>query len=92
MPPDPFSVAPACTSGKMWTGGTDGSGSMQPGVYACINCHKSSGGEAPQFKIAGTLYPTAHEPDQCNGVNDDTDGAAGGDHRRQRQHHPDHAQ
>jgi hypothetical protein len=73
-PPDPFSVAPTCTSGKTWTGGTEGSGSMQPGV-ACINCHKSSGGEAPQFTIAGTLYPTAHEPDQCNGANGTTDGA-----------------
>jgi hypothetical protein len=73
-PPDPFSVAPTCTSGKTWTGGTDGSGSMQPGV-ACINCHQSSGGEAPKFTIAGTLYPTAHEPDQCNGANGTTDGA-----------------
>jgi mono/diheme cytochrome c family protein len=73
-PPDPFSAAPTCTSGKMWTGGTNGSSSMQPGV-ACINCHKSTGGEAPTFTIAGTLYPTAHEPDQCNGVNGTTDGA-----------------
>jgi len=72
-PPDPFSVAPTCTSGKTWTGGTNGSGSMQPGV-ACINCHKSSG-EAPRFTIAGTLYPTAHEPNQCNGVNGSTAGA-----------------
>jgi len=72
-PPDPFSVAPTCTSGKSWTGNTEGSGSMQPGV-ACINCHKSSG-EAPQFTIAGTLYPTAHEPDQCDGVNGGTAGA-----------------
>ena len=41
---------------------------MQPGV-ACISCHASSGGEAPQFTIAGTLYPTGHEPNQCNGAN-----------------------
>jgi mono/diheme cytochrome c family protein len=74
LPPDPFAVAPTCTSGKTWTGGTNGSGSMQPGV-ACINCHKSTGGEAPTFTIAGTLYPTAHEPDQCNGVNGTTAGA-----------------
>lgn len=73
-PPDPFSVAATCTSGKSWTGGTDGSGSMQPGV-ACINCHNSSGGEAPRFTIAGTLYPTAHEPNQCNGVNGSPAGA-----------------
>ena len=74
LPPDPFSVAPTCTSGKSWPGGSDGSGSMQPGV-ACINCHNSSGGEAPRFTIAGTLYPTAHEPDQCDGVNGSTAGA-----------------
>jgi len=71
--PDPFSVAPTCTSGTTWTGGTEGSKSMQPGV-ACISCHASSGGEAPQFTIAGTLYPTGHEPNQCNGANG-TDGA-----------------
>ena len=71
--PDPFSVAPTCTSGKSWTGGTNGSNSMQPGV-ACISCHASTGGEAPLFTIAGTLYPTGHEPDQCNGANG-TDGA-----------------
>jgi hypothetical protein len=42
---------------------------MNPGL-ACIACHRSGGGEeAPNFAIAGTLYPTAHEPDRCNGVN-----------------------
>jgi hypothetical protein len=66
--PDPFSVAPTCTSNTTWTRGTSGSGSMEPGM-ACINCHASSGGEAPRFTIAGTVYPTAHEPDLCNGAN-----------------------
>jgi hypothetical protein len=74
LPPDPFAAAPTCTSGKSWTGGSEGSGSMQPGV-ACIHCHASSGGEAPSFTIAGTLYPTAHEPDLCDGANGSTDGA-----------------
>jgi len=67
-PPDPFSVAPTCTSGTTWKGGNEGSSSMNPGL-ACISCHKSSGGEAPTFSVAGTLYPTAHEPDLCNGFN-----------------------
>jgi len=71
--PDPFSVPPTCTSNTTWTRGTSGSGSMEPGM-ACISCHASSGGEAPGFTIAGTLYPTAHEPDLCNGANG-TDGA-----------------
>jgi hypothetical protein len=37
---------------------------MQPGV-ACIACH--SKGEGPLFALGGTVYPTAHEPDNCNG-------------------------
>ena len=62
---DPFSVAAQCTSKVMWNGGNQGSASMNPGM-ACINCH--SKGEGPGFSIAGTLYPTGHEPDRCNGV------------------------
>jgi hypothetical protein len=58
----------------MWTGGNQGSASMNPG-RACINCHATTGGEAPTFAIAGTLYPTGHEPDLCNGVNGGTAGA-----------------
>jgi hypothetical protein len=39
---------------------------MQPGM-ACIDCHMKSGGEAPLFALGGTVYPSAHEPDACNG-------------------------
>ena len=42
---------------------------MNPG-RACIACH--SMGRGPAFALAGTLYPTAHEPDLCNGVNGTT--------------------
>ena len=66
-PPDPLNAPPTCTSKTNWTGGTDGSGSMEPG-QSCISCHARSGGEAPTFVIAGTLYPTGHEPDNCNGT------------------------
>jgi mono/diheme cytochrome c family protein len=74
--PDPFSVTARCTSNTFWTGGNDGSASMNPG-RACIACHRNGGGEddeneAPLFAIAGTVYPTAHEPDLCNGVNGTT--------------------
>jgi mono/diheme cytochrome c family protein len=67
-PNDPLNTPATCTSKKTYGGGTDGGGSMYPG-RACISCHGSSGGEAPRFVIAGTLYPTGHEPDSCNGVN-----------------------
>ncbi len=59
-------TAAVCTSGVYFTGG-EGS-QMNPG-YACIQCHAQSGGEAPIFAIAGTAYPTLHEPDNCDGEN-----------------------
>jgi hypothetical protein len=50
-------VAAVCTSNKMWTSGngTD----MRPG-NDCASCHS--------FTIAGTVYPTVHEPNNCNGT------------------------
>jgi hypothetical protein len=64
---DPFSVAPTCTSMTTWRGGTEGSALMEPGM-TCVSCHATTGGEAPRFAVAGTVYPTAHEPDLCNGA------------------------
>jgi hypothetical protein len=71
LPMGPCSAAGAntptvCTSGNTWTGGDDGSSRMHPGM-ACISCHSQTGGEAPLFALAGTVYPTAHEPDDCYG-------------------------
>ena len=63
-PPDPLGAAPTCTSGSTWTGGTRGSSDMEPG-RACITCHQLQGG--PSFNVGGTVYPTGHEPDDCNG-------------------------
>jgi hypothetical protein len=62
--------ASVCTSMVTWTRGNDGSGDMNPGM-ACNDCHARNGGvEAPPiFSIAGTVYPTAHEPDLCYGAN-----------------------
>jgi nitrate/TMAO reductase-like tetraheme cytochrome c subunit len=60
---DPLGAAPTCTSMTSWTNGNRGSASMNPGM-ACISCHSS--GEGPAFNIAGTVYPTGHEPDRCN--------------------------
>jgi len=70
-PPDPLNAPPTCTSKTTWNQGTNGSASMEPG-QTCISCHAGTGGEAPQYVIAGTLYPTGHEPDNCNGVNGTT--------------------
>jgi hypothetical protein len=60
------SGGPVCTSGKTWTRGNIGSELMRPGD-TCISCHAGATG-APTFVIAGTVYPTLHEPLLCNGL------------------------
>jgi cytochrome c5 len=60
----PLPALEGCTSGQAWTGGDNGSPIMHPG-RACNACHQELGG--PNLKIAGTIYPSAHEPDDCNG-------------------------
>jgi hypothetical protein len=62
---DPLLAMPICSSMTSWSSGNEGSASMNPGM-PCISCHKNSGGEGPTFSIAGTVYPTGHEPDRCN--------------------------
>ena len=62
--PDPLDAAPTCTSSTYWTSGTRKSPDMEPG-HACISCHTQQGG--PTFSVAGTVFPTGHEPDDCNG-------------------------
>jgi hypothetical protein len=38
---------------------------MEPGA-GCQGCHV--GGEAQAYQFMGTVYPTLHEPDRCNGA------------------------
>ncbi len=70
---DPFSAPPICTSGTSWNRGNRESPKMNPGK-ACIACHQTNR-EAPRFLAAGTVYPTAHEPDLCNAPSDVVAGA-----------------
>jgi hypothetical protein len=76
LAPDPFAAPAKCTSGR--TGTTDGSDLMNPG-QACVSCHATPSGEAgeddededeggPLLAFAGTVYPSAHEPNNCMGV------------------------
>lgn len=57
-------VVAKCTSGQTWAGGNTGSALMNPGE-ACSACHQVMGG--PNLRIAGTIYPTLREPNDCNG-------------------------
>lgn len=65
-PSDEPSPDVLCTSGILWTQGNQPSTRMRPGL-ACIECHVATPG-APVFSIAGTVFPTAHEPDDCLGA------------------------
>lgn len=72
--PDPVDAAiyntpVQCSSGTHWTQGDSKSDKMKPG-YACRACHAVGGSASGKsFDVSGTVYATAHEPDDCNGVN-----------------------
>lgn len=61
---DAGTSASRCTSGKTWAGGNTGSPLMHPGA-GCNACHQVMGG--PNLRIAGTVFPTLHEPNDCDG-------------------------
>ena len=60
-----YNTPTVCTSKTTWNQGNKGSAQMRPGG-ACITCHTMRGG--PAYTVAGTVYPTAHEPNDCNGA------------------------
>jgi len=70
LPPDntDYATPVQCTSATQWTQGNHGSADMQPGS-ACRSCHVVGGSAGSKsWDIAGTVYATAHEPDDCNGA------------------------
>lgn len=62
--PDPFAGPHVCTSNSTYASGKGSA--MEPGK-ACIACHKQKGVYDALYTFAGTVYPTAHEPDRCYG-------------------------
>ena len=67
--PDPLFTGPdTCTTGMMWTGGNRESPLMRPGG-ACIDCHTTMR-EGPRrpLTLAGTVYSSGREIDDCNGI------------------------
>lgn len=63
---DPFATPSMCSSRVRWFLGDHGSLLMHPG-RACIACHTSMA-RGPVLTLAGTVYPSAHEPDDCYGA------------------------
>lgn len=80
----PGPIELTCTSDSWWTRGDHGSKKMTPG-RACIACHMGQPlktlddheddddqgeDDGPLFSFAGTVYPVAHDADDCNGLSD----------------------
>ncbi len=68
----PYAGPLRCTSGVFLDPNAPATEEMTPG-RACNACHAdenaSSGeNEAPIYAFAGTVYPSAHEPDDCVGA------------------------
>jgi hypothetical protein len=66
---DPFSGPAVCTSGLTRSINESEGPDMGPG-RACVSCHADANvtggeGDAPIFAFAGTVYPSAHEPEDC---------------------------
>lgn len=55
-----------CSSNVYWKDMDTGSELMHPGGK-CNTCHNMNT-KSPNFSLAGTVYPTSHEPDECNGI------------------------
>ena len=62
---DPFAAAPTCTERDLQRERGGHRRADAPGA-ACLACHTSEG-EGPRRGVAGTVYPSGHEPDDCSG-------------------------
>lgn len=64
----PYEGTTTCTSGAHWTMGEVASPLMHPGT-GCLGCHAASATPpVPAGTLAGTVYASVHEPDDCDGV------------------------
>jgi hypothetical protein len=68
---DPYEASTQCTSGVVHPPTVSENELMNPG-RACNACHRQGndeqGNDAPIFAFVGTLYPSAHEPDECDAL------------------------
>jgi hypothetical protein len=74
---DPLNALATCTSGMMWTTASQNDPLMRPGegCNASSACHGA--GAAAMWSIAGTIYPTGHEPNDCDGFSNTSSNGVG---------------
>lgn len=64
---NPYDTPVVCSSNRTFVGDRSDPPDPHPGMFpgeACISCHQSTTGE-PKLVVGGTVYPTAHEPNDC---------------------------
>lgn len=65
---DPYEVDASCPSNTFWSEYRAAAETMHPGKE-CNACHNddnaATGGDAPIFAVAGTVFGSAHSPDDC---------------------------
>lgn len=61
-----YDTPSVCSSKTTWTNATRASNKLMLPGEPCNKCHDSTRG--PKLFAAGTVYATAHEPDDCYGV------------------------
>jgi hypothetical protein len=62
-----YDTPAVCSSATNWTNATRASLKLMLPGEACNRCH-NDGRRGPSLFAAGTVYATAHEPDDCYGV------------------------
>ena len=73
---DPFDVPPMCSTSAYWDDDDDGTPLMYPG-RACLTCHEIEApddDDVPNLLVGGTVFETAHEPNDCKGPPGELDG------------------
>jgi len=73
---DPLNAPAKCSSGVFWTPADGDSRHMRPGESCASEaaCH-GAGTTGLHLDVAGTVYPTGHEPDDCHGYDPAATGA-----------------
>lgn len=61
-----YATPSVCSSNTNWTNETRASDRLMLPGEACNRCHDK--GRGPELFAAGTVYKTAHEPDDCYGI------------------------
>ncbi len=74
---DPLHALATCTSGMVWTAASPNDPLMRPGEGCNVSSACHGAGAAAIWSVAGTIYPTGHEPNDCEGFSNTSSNGVG---------------